>query len=61
MQIIKLANASDRAFAKIAQMALVSGATLPSGFQVPLAKRGDAWMIWKQCIILVHEENQLSH
>ena len=59
MQIIRLTSASDRAFAEIAQMASVSGATLPSGMQVPTVEnKNDAWMIWKNCIVLVQKNNQ---
>ena len=59
MKIIRLSNSDDKAFAKIAQMASVSGATLPSGMKVPeVENKNDAWMIWKDCIVLVSKDNQ---
>lgn len=59
MNIIRLLNSNDKAFSKIAQMASVSGATLPSGMKVPeVENNNDAWMIWKDCIVLVHKDNE---
>lgn len=42
INVIKLTHPSDIGFARIAQMASVGGATLPSGFKVP--SDGD-WII----------------
>ena len=51
MDIIRLQGA-DLLFAKIAQGATLTGATLPSGFKVPKPKNGD-WVVFGNSLVLI--------
>ena len=48
--IIKLVNANDIAFAKIAQYSKITEAILPSGFKVPSSDGGE-WIIYNDFLI----------
>lgn len=52
MDFIRLKHPTDIYFAKIAPMARVGGATLPSGFKVPAAPDGETWIIFGTSIVL---------
>ena len=53
MDIIRLQGA-DLLFAKIAQGATLTGATLPSGFKVPKPKSADdGWIVFGNSLVLV--------
>lgn len=54
MESIQLKNPTDIQFANIAQAAKVSGATLPSGFEVPTAPDGEEWVVFGASLVLVH-------
>lgn len=56
MNIIHL-EGQDLLFAQIAQMAHVSGATLPSGLKVPLENKSGKWYIFGNSIVLVPAQN----
>ena len=59
MDIIPLRGA-DLLFAKIAQGATVTGATLPSGFKVPKPKSADGdWTVFGNSLVLVSKINSL--
>lgn len=53
MESIRLKNPTDIQFAKIAPMAQVGGATLPSGFKVPTAPDGEEWVVFGASVVLV--------
>ena len=59
-KIIRLTNQNDILLAKVAKMAKISGATLPSGLQVPKATEDEDWVFFGNSIILVYKSTNFS-
>lgn len=58
--IVRLRGA-DALFAGIAQGAVVTGATLPSGLKVPqIHKKNEQWMVFGKSLVLVYKENEFT-
>lgn len=53
MECVRLQDRADIQFAKIAPMAKVDGARLPSGFEVPRAPGGEEWVVFGNSLVLV--------
>jgi len=53
MGCVRLQDRADIQFAKIAPMAKVDGARLPSGFEVPRAPGGEEWVVFGSSLVLV--------
>ena len=50
-----------RVVAGIAQGAVVTGATLPSGLKVPqIHKKNEQWMVFGKSLVLVYKENEFT-
>lgn len=58
--IVRLQGA-DVLFAGIAQGAVVTGATLPSGLRVPPThEKNEQWMVFGKSLVLVYKENEFT-